>query len=174
MKLYVTCLNSYNCGFLVGSWIDMDITEEDLQSEINNILEEGKKLTGDLGEEVFITDYEQEHNIFEIHEYSSIFDLREKYEEVSLLDEDDMKKVAYLMEHVNLDYSDAISRYSEVVIYEDTTLEQIVEQHLEETVDFSVIPEIISQNINYESIARDWEISGEYESIENDIYYFVN
>lgn len=175
MKLYITDLAAYNSGFLIGQWVDMDITEEELTETIQSILKKGAEACEeDEHEEYFITDYEQDYDLFSIGEYSNPYRLREQYEEVAHLDEDDLKKISYLCENVNLDFEDAIQRYNEVVIYESKTLEEIVEEHLEQTVDFSVIPDIIAQNINYESIARDWDISGEYEDIEGDIYYFVN
>ena len=47
-------------------------------------------------------------------------------------------------------------------------------EYIDETVDFSNIPEIIANNIDYDSIARDWEISGEFDSIDGDVYHYVN
>lgn len=174
MKVYITCLNSYNNGFLIGKWHDLDCTEEELTEAINEVLKEGQEATKELCEEYFITDYEQEHNLFEISEYSNVYELREKYELISDLSEDDLKRISYLTDHVNYSFEEALERYEDVIIYEDMTLEDVVEEYIEQTIDFSTIPDIINRNIDYKSIAYDFEISGEYDVIDNNVYHYIN
>jgi hypothetical protein len=36
------------------------------------------------------------------------------------------------------------------------------------------IPDIIKNNIDFKGIAYDFEISGEYDKVDGDVYYFVN
>lgn len=177
LRIYITDIQSYNEGSLIGKWIELPMNSDDLNDEIREVLTNGAAECGnDEHEEIFITDYEftTETKLFDVEEYSNIEDLNEKCEELEDFDEDDLKRIAYLIDYVGYEFDDALQRYDEVSIYEDSTMEDIVEQYIDETVDFSNIPDIIARNIDYSSIARDWEISGEFDSIDGDIYHFVN
>lgn len=177
LNVYITDLSAYNSGYLVGEWVSLPINEDDLHDKVREILTNGASLCGEEEhEEYFITDWEFEDGIklIDVSEYSNLDDLNSKCDELSELDSDDLKKVSYLIENVGYDFEDALQKYDEVYIYENMTLIDVVEQYIDETVDMTNIPEIIANNIDFESISRDWEISGEFERIDNDIYHFVN
>lgn len=82
--------------------------------------------------------------------------------------------MGYLMDYVGFNFEDALERYEEVSIYENTTLEQVVEDYIYETINMDEIPDIIKNNIDFKGIAYDFEISGEYDCIEGDIFHFIN
>ena len=179
LKVYITDLAAYNSGALVGEWVSLPMEEEELSLKIKSILKAGEAECGNYEEhkEYFITDYEfdeTEFKFIEVGEYSNPFELNETCEEFSTYEEDDLKRISYLVENVGFYLEDAKDRYEDVYIYENTTLLEVVEQYIEDTVDFSTLPDIITLNIDYESIKIDFEISGEYEAIDNDIYHFVN
>ena len=109
-----------------------------------------------------------------MEEYSNVYELRNRVEELEMLSDEDLKRVSYLIDHLSYKFEEALEKYEDVTIYENMTLKDVVEQYIDETVDFSNIPEIIANNIDYDSIARDWEISGEFDSIDGDVYYYVN
>lgn len=176
LKVYITDLAAYNEGFLIGKWVDLEISEEELSNEIKEVLEEGAKACKDSEhEEYFITDYEFEVvKLFKVEEYSDVYELRNKIEELSDLDENDLKRISYLLDNLSFKFEEVLEKYEEVIIYENSTLKEVVKQFIDETVDFSNIPDIIANNIDYDAIAKDFEISGEYEEIDGDVFYFVN
>lgn len=114
-KVYVTNLGKYNEGELIGEWINLPATEEEL-----------KKLLDRIGineeyEEYFITDYENEFG-FIVSEYDNLDELNDiAYELDNLTDYEkevlkaglelwDFEEVFdnldsfYLMEDINTDY----------------------------------------------------------------------
>ncbi|KAB7889573.1 antirestriction protein ArdA [Poseidonibacter ostreae] len=177
LKVYITDLAAYNQSYLIGEWVSLPMDAEELESKVQEILKKGSDACGfdEVHEEYFITDYEFENEkLFEVSEYSNLTELNEKCEECQDIDEDDQKKLSYLIDNVGFDFADALEKYEEVTIYENTTLEEVVEEYIENTINLDDLPAIIAQNIDYKSIAYDFEISGEYERIDSDIYYFVN
>ncbi|HFI0464387.1 TPA: antirestriction protein ArdA [Streptococcus suis] len=70
-RVYITNLGKYNEGELVGKWIDLPISQEELQEVFNEIG------INDQYEEYFITDYEA---AFDIGLYDSIEKLNRKAE----------------------------------------------------------------------------------------------
>ncbi|BFU77283.1 hypothetical protein ALC152_04980 [Arcobacter sp. 15-2] len=178
LKIYITDLSAYNQSFLIGKWITLPMCEEELQEEIQSILKEGSEACGfnETHEEVFITDYEfeTEYSLFTVNEYSSISELNEKCEELSQYDEHDLKRISYLLDHLNYDLEAAIEHYDEVHVYEDMTMRDVAEEYIESTVNLSELPDIVSNNIDYDAIARDFEIDSAYEVIENDVFFYVS
>lgn len=177
LNVYITDLSAYNSGYLVGEWISLPMNESDLYRKVEEILSKGAILCNEVThEEYFITDWEFEDGIklIDVHEYSNLNELNQKCEELSDLDTSDLKKFSYLIDSVGYDFEDAMQKYDEVYIYEDMTLIEVVGQFIEETIDMSNIPDIIANNIDYDSISRDWEISGEFTEIDNAIYHFIN
>jgi len=100
LKVYLTDLQAYNEGNLSGKWIELPMSQEDLNSEIKEVLEEGAVVSGfgDTHEEIFITDFEWtiECNLIEVNEYSSLSRLNEQLEELESYDEEDLKRISYL------------------------------------------------------------------------------
>ena len=179
LNIYITDLAAYNNGHLIGEWVSLPICRDELALKIQEILENGSKKCGygEVHEEYFITDYEfiTEFKLFDVGEYSNPFTLNEEIEKVEDFESYDLKRISFLIEN-NLvsDLNQALSRYEDVVIYEDMTLIDVVEQYIEETVDFTDIPEIISRNIDYLAIASDFEISGEYFEVDRDIFQYTS
>ena len=177
LKIYITDLAAYNQSHLVGEWVTLPMDADELNEKVQEILKKGSDECGfnEIHEEYFITDYEFENEkLFEVSEYSNLIELNEKCQQCEELEEDDQKKLSYLIDHAGYDFDDALEKYEEVTIYENTTLEEVVEEYIEQTINLDDLPAIISRNIDYKSIAYDFEISGEYEKIDSDIYYFVN
>lgn len=66
-KVYVTNLGKYNEGEIVGEWINLPATEEELEEVLNRI---------GINEEYFITDYENEFNYI-VNEYDNLDELND-------------------------------------------------------------------------------------------------
>ena len=124
MKVFLTDLASYNNGNLVGEWISLPMSEEELNSKLQEILELGSAMDGygEAHEEYFITDFECDY--MEIGEYENLEKLNEVAEAMAEIDEDGIKSVNFLMEN-NLvsDIFEAIEKFEDCVrIYEDSTM----------------------------------------------------
>jgi len=175
MRIYITDLEAYNNGHLVGAWSQLPMNEDLLAESIENVLQEGKSICEDehFHEEYFITDYECDY--MEIEEYSNLDKLNEIAEAMESIDEDGVKAINFLIENQFVkDIFEAIESYEESVrIYEDSTMEDIAYNLIEECYNLDDMPSIIANNIDYESIARDMEIEGSYYKVDSDIYEYI-
>ncbi len=180
LKIYLTDLAAYNKGYLLGEWITLPC--DDLESKLNKILSSGEALcfveSGyfEKHEEYFITDWEWEDNeLFKLTEYENIFELNSKLTEVSNLDEESINIVAFLLNQgLACDIDDAISKKDDVVIYYNSSMQTLAYDLIEECYDLNTLPSIISNHIDYESIARDLMLEGNYFEIDGDIYEYRN
>ena len=69
-KIYVTNLGKYNEGEMIGEWINLPATEEELQEVLDRIG------INEEYEEFFITDYENEFG-YKVDEYANLDELNE-------------------------------------------------------------------------------------------------
>ena len=175
MKLYITDLEAYNSGHLVGRWITLPMNENLLAECVADILKEGKNICedGHFHEEFFITDFECEY--LDIGEYDNLDRLNEIAEAMENIDEDGIKSIKFLLDNNFVsDIFQAIESYEDSVrIYEDSTMQDIAENFIEECYNLDDMPSIIANNIDYESIARDMEIEGNFYHIDGDIYEYI-
>ena len=84
IKVFITNLGKYNEGELIGEWVDLPITEEELDKVYERI-----GINEDY-EEIFITDYETPF-FTTIDEWESITDLNDLAEALESLDEYDLE-----------------------------------------------------------------------------------
>jgi antirestriction protein len=66
--------------------------------------------------------------------------------------------------------NEAIEEAENVIIHENATMEDVAYEFVNECYDLDSLPSIISNNIDYKSIARDMEIEGRYFEVDEDIY----
>ena len=72
LRIYLTNLGKYNEGQLVGEWVELPVTEEELEKVLERIgISEEPDENGNYYEEYFITDYESDFN-YKVGEYDSI------------------------------------------------------------------------------------------------------
>ena len=175
MRVYITDLGAYNNGHLVGSWYQLPMNEDLLAESIENVLQEGRDVCGDshFHEEYFITDYECDY--MKIDEYDNLSKLNEIAEAMNSVDEDGVKAINFLTKNYLVkDILEAIESYEDTVrIYEDSSMEDIAYDFIHECYSLDNIPTIISNNIDYNSIARDMKIEGSFYKIDNDIYEYI-
>jgi len=100
MKVYITDLEAYNNGHLVGAWYQLPMNEDLLAESIENVLQEGKSICEDeyFHEEYFITDFECDY--MEIEEYSNLTKLNEIAEAMESIDEDYYKIDSDIYEYI--------------------------------------------------------------------------
>ena len=167
MRVFITDLAAYNQGHLVGEWVELPMEEAELGYKVMEIFAKGEEITGDTDhEEYFITDWESKvDNI--IHEYSDVYKLNEQAETLESLDDADKKKVNYLMDYTGCTFEEALEHYQDVKVYEDTTLEDLAYQFVDEGI-FGEINPTIANYIDYEAIARD--LGFDYVEVNNDLF----
>lgn len=175
MRVYITDLEAYNNGHLVGKWITLPMGRDLLAECVEDVLYEGRNACNHkhFHEEYFITDFECDY--MNLEEYSPINKYNHIAEAMEDIREDGIKAIKFLIDN-NLvkDIFEAIERYEDDVrIYKNQTMEDIAHDFIQECYNLDDIPSIISNNIDYEAISRDMEIEGSYFIVNRDVYEYV-
>ena len=169
MRVYITDLEAYNNGHLVGQWYKLPMDSDLLAEGIENVLQEGRNICGDthFHEEYFITDYECEY-MEDINEYSNLTELNEIAEKMETLNSSDIKKFKALIQE-GYDFEYSFNNYEDMEMYEEINMNELAEQFVEDGL-FGDIPKALINYIDYDAIARD--LSMDYTEIDNDIVRF--
>ena len=140
MKIFITNLTEYNQGRLVGQWVELPCTED----ELKDIMSRHRI----LDEEYFITD--SDAIPFDVSEYADVHDLNRKVVEYEALESHEKLCVAFLLsEDYDWDYS--LENREDVILYYESTLEDVA-YSLVENQCFGKVPEsLILFNDNYTS-----------------------
>ena len=161
MKIYLTNLGKYNEGELVGKWISLPISSEELAEVLLEIGIDGAEY-----EEYFITDYEAP---FRVEEYDNLERLNEIAEDLETFTETELK----LFSAIEGEFSDIETvidkvKGGEILYYEDISNEEELGQVI---ADYWEIPEHLASYIDYEAIGR----SATYEgwNIADGIAYYL-
>ncbi len=163
-KIFLTDLQAYNEGHLVGKWLTLPLSDMDWTMALSEVLTEGEHISGSEDhEEWFITDYIAE---FDIDEYSDIDTLNNQAEIYSNLDDDDLIKIKYLVDYHGYNTFDAIEKIDDVDLYEDTSMKDLAEMFVDEGL-YGTIPESLSYYLDYDAIARD--LSFDYDEVDNNV-----
>ena len=171
MRVFITDLQSYNEGYLVGRWIKLPLPHNKLLETIYEILREGETVSGTTNhEEIFITDYD---SIITIDEYDDISKLNELSEILEGYNSYDLLKLK-LLQHEGYKEREVIEsgiENYEVEIYDyssDTSFSDVYELLAYDLVEeglFGDIPKTIENYIDYAAIGRDLSI--EYAEFEH-------
>ena len=154
-EIYIACLASYNNGILYGKWIDATQDADVLDDEVQEVLAKSP-----------IPNAEE----WAIHDYSDFDDMRlseyESLEQVSLIAkniEEHGELFIEVYKYTN-DIDDALSMIDDRFI----GLYDSVVDYAEETTDMSTVPQHLQYYIDFESMARDIELSGDITTFEID------
>lgn len=164
IKVFITNLGKYNEGELIGEWVDLPITEIELDKVYERI-----GINGDY-EETFITDYECMLSGVSINEWDSITDLNDIADKLNSLDEYDLQKLEAVIEAQGGDidwWLDHHNRLDNVIYYPGYTLVEVATELIEEGI-IGNFPESLLNYIDYEAFARDLEFDG-YTETENGV-----
>ena len=58
ISICIGCYASYNAGYLVDEWIDLPMPDDELDAALGRIRAHAQRLTGDLCEELYVSDYD--------------------------------------------------------------------------------------------------------------------
>lgn len=176
LEVFITDLQAYNEGNLVGRWFTLPVSEEKLSQVISDVLREGEEACAtENHEEYFITDFEWgDHELFEVGEYSNLSQINERLRQLEDKTDHELKAIAFLLsESLATDIDDAISKIDDVRIYENQTMEDIAYDLIQDCYNIHELSPIIANHIDYEGIGRDLEMDGNYFEVGNDIYEYV-
>jgi antirestriction protein len=121
INVYITNLGKYNEGYLMGKWLKLPASDEEIEKVLKEIYIDGEQY-----EEYFFTDWESVDGI-EINEYSSLEELNEIAETLDNLSQEDLKICQCLMKNENCSLDEAIEKKEERIIInleEDTTMDE--------------------------------------------------
>lgn len=162
MNIYLTNLGKYNEGELVGEWVQLPISDEELQEVFKRIG------INEEYEEYFITDYECD--FYEIGEYESISTLNEMAEKFDNLDEEQEQVVKVLMSECGYDLDDAIEKAEsgDYRFYTDCNdMTDVAYAVVEECGYLDNVPENVARYFDYEAFGRDLGIEGSFHFLDN-------
>ncbi|WP_151901287.1 antirestriction protein ArdA [Sulfurimonas hydrogeniphila] len=175
MRVYITDLEAYNNGHLVGSWYDLPMNEDLLTEAIENELQRGKEVCESKHnhEEYFITDYECDY--IKIGEYDSLTKLNKIAEKIEKLEKQEQAAIKLMLENALApDINNAIENIDNFICTGESKMEDIAYNYLEETGALQNLPENLQNYFDYEAFGRDMEIEGSYyEDNEGILWEYV-
>lgn len=163
LRIYLTNLRKYNEGMLVGEWVDLPVSEEELSKVFDRIG------INDEYEEYFITDYESDIDGLKVGEYENIDDLNELAEALEDLDSEEENVLSVMLED-GCTFEEALEKIKDrdyMVYYNCDSMEDVAYQVVEESGLLNGIPEKVARYFNYEAYGRDLEIEGTFYQINN-------
>lgn len=162
MNIYLTNLGKYNEGELVGEWVQLPISNEELQEVFKRIG------INEEYEEYFITDYECD--FYEIGEYENIDTLNEIAEKIDDLDEEQEHVVKVLMSECGYDLDGAIEKAEsgDYRTYSNCdNMTDVAYQVVDECDYLRNVPETVARYFDYEAFGRDLGIEGSFHFLDN-------
>ena len=176
LEIYLTDLQAYNEGHLVGKWIKLPLTPFELAQAISEVLTEGEYESGSEDhEEYFITDWSWcEYEFHDIQEYENIYELNEQLQLLEYKSDYELKAISFLVtEGLAIDIETAIDKADDVRIYENHSMEDVAYDLMQECYRADELPSIIANNIDYEGIARELEYDGTYYEVGRDVFEYI-
>lgn len=177
-RIYIANLGKYNEGELVGEWVNLPITEEELEEvyiriKVGHRDEDGEYQPyymedGIIYEETAIHDWESESPI-SIGEWDNVMELSELVEEIEGLDEYELETIKAYCEVVSDDLREAIDHLDNCTFYQNMSLVDVAYELVEEC--YPDLPEIAQRYFDYEAFARDLGFDGYYEASNGTLYY---
>ena len=166
IKIFLTNLDQYNQGALVGEWLKLPVTDED---ELEALL---KRIGVSQGSaEYFITDYESSIANLQIEEYASISQVNELATKIDTLCDWDYEKFCAVLEAESpSSISQILALLSELqefdLISEISTEQELGEFYAECCGIFTNLPQIVETYFDFEKYGRDikLQINGTFTS----------
>lgn len=174
VKIYLTNLGKYNEGELIGEWLSLPASEEEIEKTLANIgISDEPDENGRYYEEWFITDYESNIGI-SIGEYDDVYALNSTLEEIEDADE---TAVRVLLED-GYDLDEVADKIDDVCyICTPSTFEtdeEAVAYYFIHECGCLDIPENLQNYFDYESYGRDIMLEGRFYNIDGDIYEIMD
>jgi len=172
MRVYITDLEAYNNGHLVGAWYELPMNEDLLAESIENELQKGKSICNSTHhhEEYFITDYECDY--MKIDEYDSLTKLNEIAQKMDSLEIQERTAVKLMLENYIVNSIDeAVENIDNMICTGEDKMEDVAYNYIEESGTLQGITESLQGYFDYEALGRDMEIEGRYYRDDENILW---
>ena len=163
LNIYLTNLGKYNEGILQGEWVELPITDEELEKVFERIG------INEEYEEYFITDFESDFG-YHVNEYDNLDELNEIAEKIEDIDEDQGEIVKALIHDLGYTVDEAIDKITDgdYIIWSDCdSMTDVAYKMVEEYGYLNDIPENVARYFDYESYGRDIGIEGTFIFMDN-------
>jgi antirestriction protein len=179
LKIYVANLGKYNEGHLVGEWVNLPCTEEEMQNLFvriklarfeNGEYIEGYEENGSIYEEHAIHDFETDIEGLKVEEYSSISELNELAETIEDFEESETTALQAFLEN-GCDIEKAIEHVQDGdyrIYYDCEDMEDVAQEYADEVGLLDSVPENLRGYFDFASFGRDMGFEGTYIFIGND------
>ena len=165
LNIFITNLGKYNEGELVGEWVSLPATADELEAVYKRIG------INEEYDEMFITDYEKDIEGLEVGEYSNISYLNELAEKLEDVSEEEKKAIqAMLLD--GWEFEDALEKATDGdfnIYYNCNDMTDVAHQVVEERGYLNQIPEELRYYFDYEAYGRDLDIEGKFYYIDGDM-----
>lgn len=162
ISIFITNLGKYNEGELVGEWVDLPITDDELSKVLKRVSLDGQY------EELFLSDWESEISEVanSISEYSSIKDLNALANKLQALDDIELEMYQAMLEasiyqasNVN-ELIDLTTHLDEMTLLDEIKTDEDLGQYFFEEVDSISDTEKnrLQWYINYERYGKDIDL----------------
>lgn len=161
LKIYLTNLGKYNEGELLGEWVELPVSQDELKEVFKRIG------INEQYEEYFITDYECD--FYEVGEYENLDTLNEIAEKLNELEEESTVAKA-LMSECGYTLDEAIEKVNngDYRIYSDCNdMTDVAYEVVEECGYLNNVPENVARYFDYEAFGRDLGIEGTFIFLDN-------
>lgn len=141
------------------------------------VLTEGEYESGSEDhEEYFITDWcYDSHEFKQIDEYENIYELNEQLQLLEDKSDHELKAISFLVtEGLATDIANAIEKADDVIIHENQDMGDVAYELMQDCYNADTLPSIIANHIDYDGIARDLEMDGNYFEIGSDVYEYAS
>lgn len=170
MKIYVASLSDYNAGELHGAWIDASVDIDEMQLEINAMLRASRHpnvmvtdpVTGESvpsAEEWAIHDSEGLGNLAE---YAGLAEVARRVEIADVADDNDIPFNVLFEAMEDMGETDAEYFVRDKFRGSYDSWSSFAQSWTEETCDMKQVPEWLQYHIDWDSVARDFRLSGDF------------
>ena len=160
LQIYLTNLSQYNNGFLIGEWLELPNTKDELQDAMRRVLNQD--------EEYFITD--TEGIPFEVSEFDDLYGLNDKLYEYEALYCHEQLGVSFLLSE-GFDWNYSLENREDVIMYLDESLEDVAYSLVEDGC-FGTVGDGLVNYIDYSSIAKDLSYDG-YVQTDQGVFHYA-
>lgn len=162
LKIYLTNLGKYNEGKLVGEWVELPVSQDELKEVFKRIG------INEQYEEYFITDYECD--FYEVGEYENLDTLNEIAEKLNELEEEESTVAKALMSECGYTLDEAIEKVNngDYRIYSECNdMTDVAYEVVEGCGYLNNVPENVARYFDYEAFGRDLGIEGTFIFLDN-------
>lgn len=161
ITIFLTNLGKYNEGELVGMWLPLPASPEQLEKALDKIG------INDKYEEYFITDFETEYHIG-VGEYSDLKALNEQAQKMAALDKCEKDILIGLLDNYTFDEAMEIIEKHDYYYYPGCDdMVDVAIMNMEETGDIYSIPERLREYFDYQAYANNLETAGAFYPTKN-------